>query len=207
MDDLSLATLSDKELLQAFVPERSAVALLKEYQNVYNVVMESSEPTMSAVPGLGNAKVKKLLLIRELVHRVNDVQRKAIKSIRNPGDAIAYFNFLKDRPQEEMWVLLLNTKHHIIGSKQVSVGTINATLVEPREVFKPAISRLAAAVIVAHCHPSGDCSASPEDRSTTQRLAKSGQLLNIQLLDHIIIGKYGSCSLRENTPQLFMGGM
>ena len=207
MDTLTFDTMTDKELLHAFVPERSAVELLKEYQNVYNVVMESSASTVDAIPGMGNVKTKKLMLIRELVNRVNDATSKNVKVINGPTDAINYFSFLKSKPKEELWVLLLNTKNHVISSQMVSIGTINGTTSEPREIFQPAIHRLAASIIVAHCHPSGDCAPSPEDERATMRLVQSGRLLGVPMIDHIIIGKYGSCSLKEVRPDLFIGGM
>ena len=94
MENLTFDTMTDKELLQAFVPERSAVELLKEYQNVYNVVMESSASKVDTIPGMGNVKTKKLMLIRELVNRVNDATSRNIKVIHGPKDAIEYFSFL-----------------------------------------------------------------------------------------------------------------
>lgn len=207
MENLTFDTMTDKELLQAFVPERSAVELLKEYQNVYNVVMESSASKVDTIPGMGNVKTKKLMLIRELVNRVNDATSRNIKVIHGPKDAIDYFSFLKTKPTEEVWVLMLNTKNHVIASQMVSTGTINAATSEPREVFQPAIHRLAASIIVAHCHPSGDCEPSREDERATMRLVQSGRLLAVPVVDHIIIGKYGSCSLKETRPDLFIGGM
>lgn len=207
MENLTFDTMTDKELLQAFVPERSAVELLKEYQNVYNVVMESSASKVDTIPGMGNVKTKKLMLIRELVNRVNDATSKNIKVIHGPKDAIDYFSFLKTKPTEEVWVLMLNTKNHVLASQMVSTGTINAATSEPREVFQPAIHRLAASIIVAHCHPSGDCEPSREDERATMRLVQSGRLLAVPVVDHIIIGKYGSCSLKETRPDLFIGGM
>ena len=207
MENLTFDTMTDKELLQAFVPERSAVELLKEYQNVYNVVMESSASKVDTIPGMGNVKTKKLMLIRELVNRVNDATSRNIKVIHGPKDAIDYFSFLKTKPTEEVWVLMLNTKNHVIASQMVSTGTINAATSEPREVFQPAIHRLAASIIVAHCHPSGDCEPSREDERATMRLVQSGRLLAVPVVDHIIIGKYGSCRLKEIRPDLFIGGM
>ena len=207
MENLTFDTMTDKELLQAFVPERSAVELLKEYQNVYNVVMESSASKVDTIPGMGNVKTKKLMLIRELVNRVNDATSRNIKVIHGPKDAIDYFSFLKTKPTEEVWVLMLNTKNHVIASQMVSTGTINAATSEPREVFQPAIHRLAASIIVAHCHPSGDCEPSREDERATMRLVQSGRLLAVPVVDHLIIGKYGSCSLKETRPDVFIGGM
>lgn len=90
--------------------------------------------------------------------------------------------------REKFVVVLLNTRNGVIGVNVVSVGTVSASLVHPRELFKPAILAGAAAIIVAHNHPSNDISPSPEDRECTRRIVKAGELLGIPLLDHVIVG-------------------
>lgn len=200
-------TLSDKELLQEFLPAKSVTQLIQEHQNIYNVIMEPTERELTKISGIGTGKAKRILMLRALVQRVGEVQRKQVKEIHSPDDAMQYFRFLKDKQQEEMWVLLLNTKNHVIGSQLVTRGTINASFAEPREIFYPAVKKLAAAILVAHCHPSGECHPSEEDTSVTKRLIEVGELLKIPLLDHVVIGKYGSYSFREEKSELFMGGI
>ena len=103
-----------------------------------------------------------------------------------------------DADREHLVMLALDARRRVIGAQIVSVGTATASLVHPREVFKPALLLNAAAVIVAHNHPSGDCSPSPEDRDVTRRLVRAGETLGVPVVDHIIVGEDGSLySFRE----------
>jgi len=105
---------------------------------------------------------------------------------------------LENETAERFVALLLNGKHRVMGFAEVSRGTLTASLVHPREVFAPAIRELAAALIVAHNHPSGDPEPSQEDIEVTKRLHEAGKILGVPLLDHIIVGMGGSyTSLRE----------
>jgi DNA repair protein RadC len=99
--------------------------------------------------------------------------------------------------QEELWVLLLNTRNQVLGMEAIYKGSLNTSMVRLSEVFRPAIEAPAAAVIVAHNHPSGDPSPSPEDVSITRQMAQAGDLLDITLLDHLIIGDGVHISLKE----------
>ena len=90
--------------------------------------------------------------------------------------------------REQFWVLLLDTKHNVVGANCVSIGTIDASLVHPREVFKAAILANCSAIILAHNHPSGNVAPSPEDKEITMRLVSAGKILGIRVLDHIIVG-------------------
>ena len=105
---------------------------------------------------------------------------------------------LENETQERFVALLLNGKHRVMGFAEVSRGTLTASLVHPREVFAPALREHAAAIIVAHNHPSGDPEPSLEDIEVTRRLHEAGRILGVPLLDHIIVGEGGSfTSLRE----------
>jgi DNA repair protein RadC len=99
--------------------------------------------------------------------------------------------YLADVDREHFVVLLLNQKNRVIGIHTVSVGSLTASVVHPRETFKAAILANAAAIICGHNHPSGDCQPSKEDRAITQRLKEGGALLGINLLDHVIVGGDG----------------
>lgn len=94
-----------------------------------------------------------------------------------------------DLDREQFWIILLDQKNHPIGTNCVSIGTINASLVHPREVFKPAILASAASIIIAHNHPSGDAEPSKEDMEVTRRLQDAGKILGIPILDHFIVGE------------------
>jgi len=122
--------------------------------------------------------------------------------IRSSADALAFcrrrFGQLADEAtQEHFQVVCLDTKHQVINVHTISVGLLNQSLVAPREVFRPAIRDAAAAVILAHNHPSGDPTPSREDLAVTRRLEEAAQMIGINLLDHIIVARQGCVSLRE----------
>lgn len=102
-----------------------------------------------------------------------------------------------DAKQEEFHIVTLDTKNHVIDTHQVTVGTLDASLVHPREVFRPAIKDAASSVILVHNHPSGDPTPSCEDHAVTVRLTESGKLLGIDVLDHIVLGRDVAVSIRE----------
>lgn len=119
------------------------------------------------------------------------------KPVRGPDDVAALVGRkLLRESREHFLVLLLNARHECLGVETVSIGSLNASLVHPREVFRPAVLASAASIIVVHNHPSGDPEPSAEDLSITRRLGQVGELLGIGLLDHVILAKRGSVSLR-----------
>lgn len=107
---------------------------------------------------------------------------------------------LQDKAGEEFHILYLNIKNQVIGMEMVSKGTLNASLVHPREVFKGALLANAYALILAHNHPSGDVEPSAADKSVTETLVKAGKILDVKILDHVIIGRFGNYySFRETS--------
>ena len=118
---------------------------------------------------------------------------------RVPAEAAAMLaQYIGEVDREVFVIAMLTIRHRVIGLHTVSVGCLTSSLVHPREVFKPAILAGSAAILAAHSHPSGDAEPSPEDISLTRRLAAAGQLLGIELLDHVILGEAGRfVSLRE----------
>lgn len=129
------------------------------------------------------------------VYRVRLVRESSRKvpSLDGPEDAASVLqSFLEDEDREHFVSLMLDAKNRIIGVHTVSIGTLTCALVSPREVFKAAILANACSIIVAHNHPSGDPEPSPEDLHITEQLAKAGKLLDIELLDHVIVGEDGS---------------
>jgi DNA repair protein RadC len=110
-------------------------------------------------------------------------------ALDSPESAAAIFTaILRDEPAEVFALLCLSTKHHVIAYHEVSRGTLDATLVHPREVFKAALLANAAGIVVAHNHPSGDPMPSPNDVAVTRRLVQAGELIGIPLIDHLVIG-------------------
>ena len=194
---MNLEYLSDVELLENFMPKEAAQNILHEYSSIYNVVNCATEKQLKAFKGITAMRAKKILCIRELVSRMQREKKQQLKIITAPKDVIEYFRFLEDKETEEFWVMMLNTKNAIIGSKCVSIGTLNMALAQPREIFNVAVRHMASSIIVAHNHPSGDCSPSTEDFAVTRSIIKAGRLLNIECLDHVIIGKQKSISLKQ----------
>ena len=119
--------------------------------------------------------------------------------IRGPGEVAKLFmDEMRHYDREHFKAVLLNTKNQVLRIVTVSIGSLNASIVHPREIFKPAISASAASIILVHNHPTGDPSPSKEDVEFTRRFAKCGDLMGIQLLDHIIIGSGRYRSLKES---------
>jgi DNA repair protein RadC len=111
--------------------------------------------------------------------------------------ALPQIKKLTKEKKEHFIVVLLNARHEVLGIETVHIGSLNASIVHPREAFLPAVLASAASVIFVHNHPSGDPDPSPEDITITKRLKEAGDILGIGVLDHIIIGTYGVTSLRE----------
>lgn len=119
-----------------------------------------------------------------------------MRTIRGPEDVYDVCPALRARRFEEFHVLLLNARHEVQRRVMVSRGSLNASIVHPREVFRPAILASAASIVLVHNHPSGDPEPSDEDLSITKRLAQVGELLGIGVLDHVVIARRGFVSLR-----------
>jgi len=141
------------------------------------------------VPGVGGATASRLAAALELGRRAAREPLPQRVRIRGPADVHALVGpRLRDLPQEEFHVLLLNTQHRVLRTVLVTRGVLDASLIHPREVFRPAIREAAAAVVLVHNHPSGDPAPSAEDRAVTRSLARAGQTLGIRVLDHVIVG-------------------
>jgi DNA repair protein RadC len=134
--------------------------------------------------------------VAELTKR--EYRGKQPKVIRGPDDVAALVGAkLRKETREHFLVLLLNARHEVIGQETVSIGSLNASIVHPREVFKPAVLASAASIAIVHNHPSGDPEPSEEDLTITKRLVQVGELLGIGVLDHVIVAKRGVVSLRS----------
>ena len=150
---------------------------------------------LRVVKGMGAAKAAALLAALELGRRVGRAGVPA--RVNSTAEAVAWLDDIRTLDHEQFRVLLLNTKHRVLAGEVVGVGGLDQVEVHPREVFKPAIRRSAAAVILAHNHPSGDPEPSPADVSLTQRLLASGRVLGIGVLDHLVFGRAGHVSMRD----------
>jgi DNA repair protein RadC len=148
------------------------------------------------VPGLGPARAAALAAAFELGRRAAQ-QPPAGSPIRGPDDVLAHVRDLTGARKEHFVTLLLNARHEMQRRETVSIGSLNASIVHPREVFQPAILHSAASVVLVHNHPSGDPEPSEEDLSITRRLVQVGDLIGIAVLDHVIVAARGVVSLRS----------
>jgi len=143
--------------------------------------------TLSSIKGIGPAKACLLLAAFELSKRALEVEDNSLPIIRNAREAVLHLQDIRRAKKEHFVALYLNARNQLLHKETISVGTLNASLVHPREVFKPAIDHLAATVIVAHNHPSGGLEPSEADVMLTGRLHDAGELLGIELRDHLIV--------------------
>ncbi|KJS03871.1 MAG: hypothetical protein VR68_00330 [Peptococcaceae bacterium BRH_c4a] len=196
--------LSDPELLAIVLrtgcSRKSAVELATDVLSLFaglkNLVQAGVEE-LSAVKGMGAAKAAQLKAALEIGRRVATVSESSRPSIKGPEDAaVMVMEEMRHLDREHFCALLLNTKHQVLARETISVGTLNASVVHPRELFKAAIKKSAAAVILVHNHPSGDPDPSREDLEITRRLQDAGSIIGIEVLDHIIIGDNKFCSFK-----------
>ncbi|AUJ26128.1 hypothetical protein A21D_03088 [Virgibacillus dokdonensis] len=151
-----------------------------------------------AIKGIGRAKGVLVLAAIELGKRMNGFQSGDRYVIRSPEDGADYImEDMRVLNQEHFVALFLNTKNQVIHRQTIFIGSLNASIVHPREVFREAVKRSAASIIVAHNHPSGDPTPSREDIHVTRRLVESGKMIGIELMDHLIIGNRKFVSLKE----------
>lgn len=161
-------------------------------------VVDSSVEELSKIKGIGTAKAVQIKAAVELGRRISSYSRRQQVTITSPLDVrdllMEEMRFLE---KEHFKTILLNIKNHVISIEDISIGSLNSSIVHPREVFKPAIRRSSASIILVHNHPSGDPTPSREDIEVTVRLVDAGKILGISVLDHIIIGNNSILSLKE----------
>lgn len=149
--------------------------------------------------GVGPAKSATLRAAVELGRRLAAHRLEPGAPVRGPVDVFQHFHpRLRHARQERFFVVLLDGRHRVIRHELVSQGTLTASLVHPREVFRPALRDAAAALVLVHNHPSGDPTPSREDREVTERLSRAGELLGVPVLDHVVVAERGYSSLRDS---------
>lgn len=191
--------LSDEELLAILLGSgtkgKSALELARRILNrAGHRLPRLGAADLTAIEGVGMAKACQITAAFELARRFLYRERH---TIRGPRDVLPYVQHIADKKQEHFLCLTLNGAHEVIQSRVVTVGLLDSSQVHPREVFADAIADRAAAVILAHNHPSGSLEPSAEDLQFTQQLVEAGKILGIDVLDHIIVTKRGFVSLKE----------
>jgi DNA repair protein RadC len=178
---------------------RVAERLLKKYEDMGIAALSGLGPQeISKIKGIGPAKAVTVAAAIELGKRLNGGISAERVIIRSPQDAANLLMArLRYETREHFIVLLLSTKSHVLATPTISIGSLNASIVHPRELFREVINHSAASIILAHNHPSGDPTPSSEDIGLTRKLVDAGKILEIPVLDHIIIGDNKYVSLKE----------
>ena len=200
--------LSDRELLavllrtgakgRTFLELAGVLLKLSPEKEGFTGLRRRSLEELSAVRGIGKVKAVQLKCVLELARRMAREEAGQGIFFRTPAMIAEYYmEDLRHLEQEVLLLLMLNQKGRLLREKYMFKGTVNASMVSPREIFLEALSSRAVQIILLHNHPSGDASPSREDLNATRRVAEAGELLGISLADHIIIGGHTYVSFRE----------
>ncbi len=160
-------------------------------------LMEISLDRLGKLKGIGPATACSLKASFELSKRALNVDEEIYPLIRTPKDVADEVANIRRNKKENFIVLYLNARNQVIDKETISIGTLNANIVHPREVFKPALANSAANIVLVHNHPSGDPSPSQDDLQLTNRIVKAGELMGIEVLDHVIVTEKDYCSLKD----------
>lgn len=199
------AKLSDADLIAILIrngtKEDTAIQLAERILVAVGGLLELPRfgvEELMQIKGLGPVKAVTIQATIELAKRLSSRLRLESVTISSPGDAAGLMmEEMRHYLREHFCVVLLDTKNKVLGVEEISVGSLNTSLVHPREVFRPAIRKACASIILIHNHPSGDPTPSREDLDVTRRLFEAGKLVGIEVLDHVVIGDGKFISFRE----------
>ncbi|MDF2699265.1 MAG: repair protein RadC [Haloplasmataceae bacterium] len=188
-------------LLRTGTKNRSAITLAQEiickYPNL-SMLRSITIDELIEIKGIGRTKAIQILAAIELGYRANATIIERGYQIKSPTDCADYIGEeVKHLEQEHFIALYLDTKNRILAKKTLFVGSLNRSIVHPREVFKEALKHGCASIIVVHNHPSGDPTPSTQDVTITKRLMEVGEVMGIEVLDHLVIGTQGYISMKE----------
>ena len=169
--------------------------ILKKYSK--KRLLQLNYQDLINVGGIDSAKAATILAAFELSKRALEVNDSNLPVISTTKEVLAQLTELRENKKEHLVALYLNARSQLIHKETISMGTLTANLVHPREVFEPAIKCYAAYIIVAHNHPSGDPAPSEDDLKVTKRLLEAGNVLGIDIIDHIVIAKTSYYSFKE----------
>lgn len=197
-------SLSNAELLGVILrtgsKEENVVSLSSRILTEYSIKQLSlaNVSRLMQVHGVGKAKAAQIAAVFELARRLETFVEEPKRKICSPKDVYTLmYPKMREQKKEKFITLCLDTKNQILKEEVVSIGSLNASIVHPREVFKSALLESSASVIMVHNHPSGDPSPSREDIMVTEKMVEGGKLLGIDVLDHIIIGDGKYVSLKD----------
>jgi len=206
LQKLGVAALSAQEILALILGRGvagesvmvTAQRLLSQFGNLKGIASASVEE-LAQIKGIGVAKASQIKAAFELANRLEGYPELGKKpQVKTPDEVISLVRGrLKGKKKEHFLALLLDTRGQLIKISEISVGSLDSSIVHPREVFKEALSASAASVIFVHNHPSGDPEPSEDDIKLTERLAQAGEVMGIEVLDHIVIGNNNYLSLKR----------
>ncbi len=190
-----------KSLFASSIREKADSYIVEEIFNQFRTpaeLVDVTEQELIQIKGIGIGKARQITALLKLA-KVLSAPNRTKATIRSPKDV---FDLLEPKfrylQKEHFVCLFLNTKNDLIFSETISIGSLNSAIVHPREVFRAAVKRCSASLICSHNHPSGDPTPSTEDVSLTRRLIEAGEIMGIELLDHVIIGGNRFYSLKEH---------
>lgn len=187
-------------LLRVGVKGENAVQVAQRLLDTFGGVTglhRASYDEVCSQHGLGIAKASQIKAALELGYRMK-LESITLRSIHSPDDAShLVLHEMSALEQEELWVILLDTRNRYLSTKSIYRGSLNSSQVRVGELFKDAIRRNAASIIIAHNHPSGDPTPSPDDIAVTRAIVQAGKLLDIEVLDHLVVGSGKYVSLKE----------
>jgi DNA repair protein RadC len=204
-EKLGILALSDAELLAIILQSGQKGVTVVELS--HKVLLEAgsidglfdmSLEELRSISGIGRVKALNIKAALELGQRATAKRagRKRHK-VHGPNDLFAYIESqLRFQPREQFFIIMLDTRNRIIRHVLISSGGLSSSVIQPRDIFREAVKANAAAIVLVHNHPSGDAMPSEADRTSTQRLSEMGQMMGVQVLDHIVVGSEGSMSLR-----------
>ena len=197
------ANLKDEELLAILlgtgIEGKNVIEVAKQILNKYSKkrLLKLTYNDLSKIEGIGPAKACTILAAQELIKRALKIGEATLPIIRSTKDVIAQAVYMRDKTREHLMVIFLNARNEMIYKKPMFIGTLNANLVHPREIFQEALKQNAASVILVHNHPSGDPDPSEDDLTITKRIVEAGKIMGIDILDHVIITRNKVFSFKE----------
>ena len=200
---MGAAALRDEELLAVMLGTgyrgrhvlEVAAAIFAQFANEELVALDLAQ--WRRIKGVGKVKAAQLVAAFELARRGLGKGLGTRPVVASPVDALPLLEEIRDQRREHFLCLYLNARNQVIFKEVVSIGSLSASIVHPREVFQAAITHSAASVVLAHNHPSGDVSPSGDDIELTRRLVRAGEIMGIDVLDHIIMAAEDFLSMKE----------
>ncbi|MCQ6962828.1 RadC family protein [Methanolobus chelungpuianus] len=196
--------LSNAELLAIILrtgtQKENIVNLCSRIFSEYSIkqLSQANVSKLTEIHGIGTAKAAQIAAVFELARKLEGFTDEPKRKIRSPADVYSLlYPKMREQKRERLVALLLDTKNQVLREEVISIGSLNANIVHPREVFKAALMESCASVILSHNHPSGDPTPSREDIAVTEKLVEGGKLLGIDVLDHVVIGEGKYVSLKD----------